>query len=137
MMLQPTPPAQHIVTFAQTLAGGGVERAMLRLVDGCVRAEPAIADETLRADVQRLCEEIDLEYLRTDIQDLMRDSREGIERVRKIVQDLKDFSHADTAPDWQWSNLQRGLESTLNVVNNELKYKADVIRDFAPLPQIQ
>jgi glycosyltransferase involved in cell wall biosynthesis len=38
MMLQPTPPAQHIVTFAQTLAGGGVERAMLRLVDGWLDA---------------------------------------------------------------------------------------------------
>jgi len=38
MMLRPDPPAQHIVTFAQTLAGGGVEQAMLRLVDGWLDA---------------------------------------------------------------------------------------------------
>lgn len=33
-MLSPRPPAQHILAYAQTLDGGGVERAMLRLVQG-------------------------------------------------------------------------------------------------------
>lgn len=38
MMLRPHPPAQHILTFAETLAGGGVERAMLRLAEGWLAA---------------------------------------------------------------------------------------------------
>jgi signal transduction histidine kinase len=37
----------------------------------------------------------------------------------------------------QWSNLEEGLESTLNVVWNELKYKAEVIRDYGKLPEVE
>lgn len=110
---------------------------LLRLVDACNAAEPAIADEKIRTELVALRQSIDLDYLRTDILDLMNESREGIERVRKIVQDLKDFSHVESSTDWQWADLHRGLESTLNVVNNEIKYKADVVREFTDLPQIQ
>ncbi|NSL55161.1 ATP-binding protein [Uliginosibacterium aquaticum] len=110
---------------------------LLGLLDAYVAAEGMIGDEALRASLAALREKIDLAYLKEDVLDLMRESREGIERVRKIVQDLKDFSHVDASADWQWVDLHRGLESTLNVVNNEIKYKADVIRDYGVLPQIQ
>ena len=43
----------------------------------------------------------------------------------------------DSNQDWQWANLQQGIESTLNIVASELKYKADVIKDFAPLPEVE
>ncbi|MDP5240400.1 ATP-binding protein [Uliginosibacterium sp. 31-16] len=110
---------------------------LLRLIDAYVQAEPDICNDSLRAELATLRQSIDLDYLKTDLLDLMRESREGIERVRKIVQDLKDFSHVDASADWQWVDLHRGLESTLNVVNNEIKYKADVVREFSVLPQIQ
>ena len=82
-------------------------------------------------------ESIELEFLKEDIPVLMRESREGIVRVRKIVQDLKDFSHVDTNPDWQFANLNQGIDSTLNVVNNEVKYKADLVKDYGDLPEVQ
>lgn len=110
---------------------------LLRLIDACVEAEPAISNEAIRQSIGLLRKEIDLDYLKGDILDLMNESREGIERVRKIVQDLKDFSHVDASTEWQWTDLHRGLESTLNIVNNEIKYKADVVREFGELPQIQ
>lgn len=80
---------------------------------------------------------IELEFLKEDIPVLMRESKEGIVRVRKIVQDLKDFSHVDTNPDWQFVNLNQGIDSTLNVINNEIKYKADLVKDYADLPEVQ
>jgi len=80
-------------------------------------------------------EEIKLEYLRTDICDLMNESLEGLSRVRQIVQDLKDFAHVDEA-EWQWVDLHKGLDSTLNIVNNEIKYKAEVVRKYGEIPQI-
>ncbi len=43
---------------------------------------------------------------------LLRESREGIGRVRKIVQDLKNFSRVDAEDDWQWTDLHQGIEST-------------------------
>lgn len=112
-------------------------RDLLRLIDGFVATEPTIADEQKRQEVIDLRKEIDLDYLKQDIIDLMNESREGIERVRKIVQDLKDFSHVDASADWQWADLHRGLESTLNVVNNEIKYRANVVREFGELPRVQ
>lgn len=81
--------------------------------------------------------EIDLDFLREDILMLMRESREGLDRVKKIVQDLKDFSRVDQSEEWQWANLQDGLDSTLNIVNNEIKYKATVERRYATLPPIE
>ena len=80
---------------------------------------------------------VELDFLKEDIPILMRESKEGIIRVRKIVQDLKDFSHVDTNPDWQSVDLTQGIDSTLNVVNNEIKYKADVVKEYADLPPVQ
>jgi signal transduction histidine kinase len=53
------------------------------------------------------------------------------------VQDLKDFSRVDARQEWEWANLHKGIDSTLNIVNNEIKYKADVIKDYANLPDIE
>lgn len=88
-------------------------------------------------ELETLRKNLELDFLKEDIPTLMRESREGIVRVRKIVQDLKDFSHVDANPDWQIANLNHGIDSTLNVVNNELKYKADVIKDFGDIPEVQ
>ncbi|MDP3686756.1 MAG: ATP-binding protein, partial [Sulfurimicrobium sp.] len=81
-------------------------------------------------------ESLDLPFLKEDIPALMAESKEGITRVKKIVQDLKDFSHVDEA-EWQWSDLHHGLDSTLNIVWNELKYKANVVKEYGDLPEVE
>jgi two-component system, NtrC family, sensor kinase len=80
--------------------------------------------------------EADLAYLKADIADLLSETGEGIARVRRIVQDLKDFSHVDQG-DWLLADLHKGLESTLNVVNNEIKYKARVVKEYGELPALR
>lgn len=88
-------------------------------------------------ELKNLREQIELEFLKEDIPVLMHESKEGIVRVRKIVQDLKDFSHVDANPEWHLADLTHCINSTLNVVSNEVKYKADVIKDYADLPEVQ
>lgn len=78
----------------------------------------------------------DLEFLQTDMQNLIDESLEGVRRVKQIVDNLKDFSRDDTA-EWQHANLENGLESTLNIVWNEIKYKAEVKKEYAGLPEIE
>jgi len=85
---------------------------------------------------QALRQEIDLDFLRTDLADLMNESQEGLDRVRKIVANLKDFSRVDQA-EWQEADLLAGLESTLNVAWHELKYKAEIARELEPLPLVR
>lgn len=80
--------------------------------------------------------EIDLEFLKKDIVSLVNESLEGVTRVKQIVQDLKDFSHVDEA-EWQWSDLHKNIDSTLNIVNNEIKYKARVEKNYGDLPQVE
>ncbi|WLI91362.1 ATP-binding protein [Massilia sp. R2A-15] len=100
-------------------------------------AEDSIADPAVRAALRVERETADLEFLIEDIPVLMSESREGITRVRKIVQDLKDFSRVDANQEWQWANLHAGIDSTLNIVSNEVKYKADVVKEYGQIPDIE
>lgn len=77
----------------------------------------------------------DLDFLREDLPSLVAESQEGLSRVTKIVQDLKDFSHVDQA-EHQRADLNAAIESTLNVVWNELKYKAEIIRELGDIPPV-
>lgn len=95
------------------------------------------SDVKLLAHLRDLKQATEIEHLKEDIPLLMSQSMEGIVRVRKIVKDLTDFSHVDANPEWQWADLAQGIDSTLNVVFNEIKYKADVVRDFGSMPEIQ
>jgi len=61
------------------------------------------------------------------------ESLEGTERVNRIVLNLKGFSRQDTG-EARLANIHDCLESTLNIVMNELRYKADIIRDFGEIP---
>ena len=67
----------------------------------------------------------------------MNESREGITGVRKIVQDLKDFSRVDGHTTWEIANLHRGIDSTLNIVANEIKYAAEVVKNYADIPEVE
>lgn len=77
----------------------------------------------------------DLGYLRQDVPDLLRESLDGLQRVKRIVNDLRAFSHV-SHDEWRPADLNQGLESTLNVVWNDIKFKADVVRELTPLPPV-
>jgi len=70
-----------------------------------------------------------------DARSLIRESLEGAERVRKIVQDLKSFSRVDEAA-WKQADINECLESTLGIAWNEIKYKATVRKELSSLPPV-
>jgi two-component system NtrC family sensor kinase len=87
-------------------------------------------------ELDRLRCEIDIDFLAEDILSLIAESQDGIDRVKQIVHSLKDFSRADEGGDFVAADLRQCIESTLNVVNNEIKYRADVHKEFAELPLV-
>jgi signal transduction histidine kinase len=99
------------------------------------QAEAELTPET-RSDLAELKRKVDLNYLREDSESLLTESLGGMQRVKRIVQDLKDFSHVDET-DKQWASLEKGMDSTLNVVWNELKYKTEVVKEYAGIPDIE
>jgi hemerythrin-like metal-binding protein len=104
---------------------------LLAAGDSCIAAHPEEATE-----FKKIKTEIDLEFMQEDLTDLIRESQDGLDRVKHIVQSLKDFAHADSAEMVQ-ADLLEGLESTLNVVGNELKSKAKITRELTPLPPVR
>lgn len=93
-------------------------------------------DNALVAEIAKLKKSIDFDFIQDDVHDLVKESKEGVLRVKQIVKDLKDFSHVDEA-EWQMADLIHGINSTLNIVHNELKYKATVEKDYDALPPVE
>ena len=89
------------------------------------------------AELRRLKETLDYDYMRADARMLISESKEGVSVVRKIVEGLKGFSRSDNPQDWVWADLHKGLDATLNVANNEIKYKADVVKMYGVLPEVE
>lgn len=79
--------------------------------------------------------ELGIDFILEDLPQLVRESREGLDRIRKIVIDLKDFAHPgeDTL---KLADLNQNIDSTLNIVWNEIKYKAVVCKDYGDLPEV-
>jgi two-component system, NtrC family, sensor kinase len=110
---------------------------VLRLVDAyetVVTANPP--DDSSMQRIREVETAIDYAFMRDDVPTLLRESLDGIDRVRRIVADLKDFSHPGEA-EWQMTDVHQCIESTLNIVANELKYKAEIVKDYGSLPQIR
>ncbi len=100
--------------------------------------QSALPQQTLSAveELKQFEKDIDVEFLMEDISDLIGDCREGIDRIKKIVIDLKDFAHPGEDTE-QLADINSGIESTLNVVNNEIKYKATVHKEFGDIPAVK
>jgi signal transduction histidine kinase len=79
----------------------------------------------------------DFDFLRGDIVALLGESRDGLVRVKRIVQDLKDFSRSGGEEVWEMANLNTVLESTLNIARNEVKGKASIETRFGELPNVE
>ena len=81
-------------------------------------------------------QDVDLDFLLNDITDLIKECREGTERIKKIVLDLKDFAHPGDDK-LKSVDINENIDSTLNVVWNEIKYKATVAKEYGELPVVK
>ena len=109
---------------------------LFEVIDGYDRIFSESRDPAQAAQsAEELKRQADLEFLREDVVQLIKESMEGLTRVKDIVQSLKDFSHVGET-EWQFADLHQGLENTLTIANNEVKYKADVVRQYGEIPLV-
>ncbi|MCG8550003.1 MAG: ATP-binding protein [Desulfobacterales bacterium] len=85
--------------------------------------------------VHKYARDIDLDFLQEDMDELIKDCIDGLDRIKKIVIDLKDFAHPGQK-DVEPVDINAGIETTLNVAANELKYKTTVHKELGALPLI-
>ncbi len=99
----------------------------------------AAAGDVPRADLEHIRETstaINLDFIREDLGDILAESIEGMERIGKIVNDLKDFSHVDKDDAAAENDLNELVEKAVNVAWNELKYKCEVRKSYGELPPV-
>ncbi|MBU0730954.1 MAG: response regulator [Proteobacteria bacterium] len=93
-----------------------------------------ISDSPSAEEIKQLRKKLKLDFILKDIDDLVNESLEGTNRIKEIVQNLKNFSRVDEA-ETQKKDINECIENTLQVIWNELKYKTEVKKDFSELPQ--
>jgi len=71
-----------------------------------------------------------------DVRVLIAESQEGVRRVCLIINNLRDFSRVEEA-EWRSADLRAGLDSTLNIVHNEIKFRAEVRKEYGDIPQVE
>ncbi|MBD2039949.1 sensor histidine kinase [Microcoleus sp. FACHB-672] len=96
-------------------------------------------DSTL--DIQTKVEDIDLEFLREDLPRILRSMQVGTERIREIVQSLRNFSRLDEA-EIKTVEIHEGIDSTLMILQGRLKANSQrptiqVLRDYGSLPLVE
>lgn len=101
-----------------------------------------LLERTLQTKVPETWQEIKperkklkIDFMLEDSEDLIAESLDGSERVRKIVQNLKTFSRVDQAEE-QLVDLNECLENTIAIVWNEIKYKAKLEKDLGELSDL-
>jgi hemerythrin-like metal-binding protein len=99
------------------------------------QAEAGLGANAL-AGVVEVKRAVDLPYLLEDIPNLLKESQDGLARVKRIIQDLLDFSNADEST-WQRISLEGCMDSVLNVAMSEIKDKAAVVKEYKGLPEVE
>ena len=67
----------------------------------------------------------------------MNETQEGVERVKTIIKDLKDYARTNTSASYLPSDIHVGLKSTLNIANNQIKNRATIQLDLGNLPLVE
>jgi two-component system, NtrC family, sensor kinase len=110
-------------------------KALAEYCDSLVHLILAMSQQLPPQQAELLQQQFDFAYLCEDLPKLVQESEQGLLRVIEIIHALKDFSHLEEA-EFVIADIHHGIESTLNIVTNELKYKADIIKQFSDTPPV-
>jgi PAS domain S-box-containing protein len=101
-----------------------------------VRSEDPQLIRARSQKLDRAAEEVDAGFIVSDFAKAVRESQEGSERIRHIVQDLRDFSRHDTG-EQALADLNQCLDSTANIVWTMMKHSVVLKRDYEELPSLR
>lgn len=84
----------------------------------------------------KLIKEKELDYIIAESSQIFKESSEGFTRIREIVANLKNFAHMDQKRSYELYDVKNGIESAITMAWNEIKYVADIQRDYHDIPKI-
>lgn len=110
-------------------------RSLRDYVDDLLRIINAVDVARNLDEIKSLKKTLDYEFIRNDVDALVGESAEGVERVKTIIRALQDFSRVDI-DDYRLADIHQGIETTLNVAASELRYKAKIVKEYGSIPDI-
>jgi two-component system NtrC family sensor kinase len=106
-----------------------IQSKAMEAVSNCAEGKRRAILQQLRKDERFL----KIEYVIKDIKKLINESLDGAIRVKWIVQDLRNFCRADDN-EFKLADINVELEGAINIVSNELKYKATAKKEYGQIP---
>lgn len=120
-------PVGYVFSNLRTLAGYVTD--LLKIIDAVDEVQDIEA-------IRRLKNSLEYTGIRDDVEALIKESGEGIDRIKKIISALQDFCHIDTE-EFSAHDLHACLDTTLSVATSEIKYKAIVVKEYGDLPSVE
>ncbi len=112
------------------------QKDLITLVDKYTALEGQINQANVK-EINDFKQKIDIEFLKDDINDLIKSCLEGVERTKNIILDLKNFSRMDEMI-FSECNIPKEIDTTLNILNNKIKNRITVHKNYEQnLPKIE
>jgi signal transduction histidine kinase len=94
-----------------------------------------LSSEEKKKQIEEQKEELDYDYLKMEISQLLNGIHEGASRTSEIVKGLRVFSRLDE-DDLKKADMNGGLDSTLIIINNLLSNKISLQKNYGDIPMI-
>lgn len=107
----------------------------LAFVDACDDMVRRSGSTKIVAELDDIKKQLKIAHLSGEIPAIMSECREGLERIKRIVLNLKGFSSVDDE-DASYADIHECIESTIGIVLHEIRHKADIIRDYGDVPKL-
>ena len=109
---------------------------LLSLYDEVKQVETMEALKEKIVEVDKLKKEVDLQYLKEELDMLLKGMEDGAHRTVEIVKGLKIFSRVDES-DLNFVNINEGIESTLVILNNQMSSRMKLVKELGNIPAIE
>jgi signal transduction histidine kinase len=109
--------------------------ALIARIEASVGAPGAHGDSRLARDARNVLDAIDLVYLQRELPGALDAIQGGIQRISSIVRAMKELSHPGTG-DARVADINRAIESALEISANSYRSVADLDKQLAPLPPV-
>lgn len=111
-------------------------KALLELIDLYESFETDLNDEK-KIEIKKLKEKIELDFLKEDLPMLIKSCKDGTDRTKNIILDLKNFSRLDELV-INTIDLPKEIDTTLNILTTKMKGKAEIVKEYdTNLPLIE
>ncbi len=92
-------------------------------------------DESRRA-VDSFKEEINYDFMREDLESLVRNFEEGAKRIHSIIGDLRTFSRMESE-EFREIDIHNQIDLALSLLQNEFRGRIEIIKDYGDLPPVE